>query len=104
MAALQDLLASDVVVHADGGGKRPAALRPIVGLAEVLALHGALARRYGGSPSELVRYAMINGLPGFVTREADGLLQTTALELRDGRIVGVYVMRNPDKLERVTGA
>jgi RNA polymerase sigma-70 factor, ECF subfamily len=41
---------------------------------------------------------MINGLPGFVTREADGELQTTALEIEDGKIAAIYVVRNPDKL------
>ena len=101
MQALQTLLASDVAVYSDGGGKRPAALRPIEGLVQVLTLHGGLARMYRKAPSVLVRCAVINGLPGFVTREADGLLQTTALQIEDGRIVALFIMRNPDKLERV---
>jgi RNA polymerase sigma-70 factor (ECF subfamily) len=54
--------------------------------------------------SQIVRYAAINGLPGFITREADGLLQTTALQIEDGRITAIYVMRNPDKLTRLEGA
>lgn len=104
MAGLQALLAADVVLHADGGGKRPAANRVIEGLRDVLATHGALARafrRHG--VSRLERYAVINGLPGFVTREADGLLQTTALQIEDGRIAAIYVVRNPDKLARLEG-
>ncbi|MEI9890206.1 MAG: sigma-70 family RNA polymerase sigma factor [Caulobacteraceae bacterium] len=102
MAGLQALLAGDVVVHADGGGKRPAANRVVEGLRDVLALHGGIARIYDrGHPSELVRYAVINGLPGFVTREADGLLQTTALQIEDGRVVAIYIVRNPDKLARL---
>ena len=48
-----------------------------------------------------MRYGTINGLPGFVTIEWDDTLQTTALDIRDGRIVGIYVMRNPDKLGQV---
>jgi RNA polymerase sigma-70 factor (ECF subfamily) len=36
-----------------------------------------------------------------VTREGDNLLQTTGLQIEDGRIVAIYVMRNPDKLQRV---
>jgi RNA polymerase sigma-70 factor (ECF subfamily) len=36
-----------------------------------------------------------------VTIEADGLLQTTAFEVREGRIAAVYVMRNPDKLRHL---
>jgi RNA polymerase sigma-70 factor (ECF subfamily) len=99
MAALQSLLAADVAVHADGGGKRPAAYVPIVGIDQVVALHAALFRlATGQTRSAIVRYGLINGLPGFVTREADGLLQTTALQIVDGKISGIFVVRNPDKL------
>ena len=52
-------------------------------------------------PSKLVHVGLINGLPGFVTREADGELQTTALEIEDGRIAAIYVVRNPDKLRHL---
>ncbi|MGZ3344292.1 MAG: sigma-70 family RNA polymerase sigma factor [Caulobacteraceae bacterium] len=105
MAGLQALLAADVVLHADGGGKRPAALRLIEGLHDVLGAQAAVARAYDKfGVSQLVRYATINGLPGFVTREADGLLQTTALHIEDGRIIAIYVVRNPDKLARLEGA
>lgn len=101
MAALGALLAADVGMWADGGGKRPAAAIPILGKALVMKVHRSIAvllRKYG---STLVHAGIINGLPGFVTREADGELQTTALEIEDGRIVGIYVMRNPDKLRHM---
>jgi RNA polymerase sigma-70 factor (ECF subfamily) len=104
MAGLQALLAGDVTLHADGGGKRPAAHRLIEGLHDVLAGLASVARRLRGNPWQLVRYATINGLPGFVTREADGILQTTALHIEDGRIVAIYIVRNPDKLARLEGA
>jgi RNA polymerase sigma-70 factor (ECF subfamily) len=98
--AFKSMLAADVVFTADGGGKRPAGMAPIIGIDAVLALLAGLAKRFG-STSRLVRYASINGLPGYVTIEADGLLQTTAFDIRDERIVAVYVMRNPDKLGHV---
>ena len=101
VATLKSMLAADVVFTADGGGKRPAGPAPIVGAEAVLALLGGLARMFSRTPSQLVRYATINGLPGFVTIEPDGLLQTTAFDLRDGRITAVYVMRNPDKLRHL---
>ena len=44
---------------------------------------------------------MVNGLPGFVTREADGELQTTALDIEDGQVTAIYIMRNPDKLRHL---
>src|SRR3546814_4594538 len=48
-----------------------------------------------------LRFAVVNGLPGFVTREPDGVLQTTALLIEDGLIRAIYVMRNPDKLRHL---
>ncbi|HVY98529.1 MAG TPA: sigma-70 family RNA polymerase sigma factor [Dongiaceae bacterium] len=101
MAALRAMLSADVSVHADGGGKRPAFSRPVLGIEAVWKLHAGLARHFAGHPSELVRVALINGLPGFVTREADGELQTTALDIEDGRIAAIYIMRNPDKLKHL---
>jgi RNA polymerase sigma-70 factor (ECF subfamily) len=95
---LQSMLAEDVAVYSDGGGKRPAGLKPIRGIGDVLKLHGSLARFWVKDGSEVVGYGFVNGLPGFVTREADGLLQTTALLVEEGRVRAIYVMRNPDKL------
>jgi RNA polymerase sigma factor (sigma-70 family) len=101
MEALGAMLAADVGMWADGGGKRPAAAVPIIGRALVMKVHRSVAvllRKYG---STLVHTGMINGLPGFVTREADGEFQTTALEIANDRIIGIYVMRNPDKLKHM---
>jgi RNA polymerase sigma-70 factor (ECF subfamily) len=97
---LQSLLAADVTFHSDGGGKRPAALRPLSGIEDIMKVHTALARAFATYPSRMVRYAAINGLPGFVTMEADGV-QTTAFEVAEGKIAAIYVMRNPDKLRHL---
>jgi RNA polymerase sigma-70 factor, ECF subfamily len=101
MTALGAMLAADVSMHADGGGKRSAALQPILGYDHVMEVHEALAVLFREHGSNLVRTALINGLPGFVTREADGELQTTAFEIDDGKITAIYVMRNPDKLRHL---
>jgi RNA polymerase sigma-70 factor (ECF subfamily) len=101
MTTLRSLLAEDVTVHADGGGKRPAAAAPLVGIEEVMEAHEKLAKIFAMRASLLVRYAFINGLPGFVTVEGDGLVQTTALEVVDEKITGIYVVRNPEKLRHV---
>jgi RNA polymerase sigma-70 factor, ECF subfamily len=101
MTALGAMLAADVSLHADGGGKRPAAAQPLLGFDEVMKAHKALAVLFRKHGSSLIRTAMINGLPGFVTREADGELQTTALEIDNGLITAIYVMRNPDKLRHL---
>ncbi|MEI2296672.1 sigma-70 family RNA polymerase sigma factor [Ensifer sp. MJa1] len=98
MRTLGAMLAADVSVHSDGGGKRPAAMQPILGFDAVMKVHEQLAALFAKHGSTLVRAGFINGLPGFVTREADGELQTTALEIKDGKVVAIYVVRNPDKL------
>jgi len=101
MQELQPLLAADVTVYSDGGGKRPAAGRPIVGVDDVMQFHTSLARLFAQKMSRIVRYGFINGLPGFVTIEPDDTLQTTALQIEDDKIVAIYVMRNPDKLQHL---
>jgi RNA polymerase sigma-70 factor, ECF subfamily len=103
MQQLRSLLAADVAVHADGGGKKSAALRPIIGLDNVMQLQAGLARLFAQQPSRLVRYGLINGLPGFITVEHGDTLQTTALQIEDGKIVAMYVVRNPDKLRHLAG-
>jgi RNA polymerase sigma-70 factor (ECF subfamily) len=102
MGQLRSLLAADVTAYSDGGGKRRAATQPIVGLENVLQHQEALARVYAESMSRLVQYGLINGLPGFVTAEHDNTLQTTALQIEAGKIVAIYVMRNPDKLRHLS--
>jgi RNA polymerase sigma-70 factor, ECF subfamily len=101
MKALSAMLAADVSVHADGGGKRPAATEPIFGLAAVMKAHERLTAIFRENISKLVRVGFVNGLPGFVTLEADGELSTTALEIEDGNIAAIYVVRNPDKLRHL---
>lgn len=103
IAGLGAMLAADVSLHSDGGGKRPAAGRVMLGASEVTRSFAAIARLMRGRTSTLVRTAYVNGLPGFVTREPDGLLQTTALLIDGGRIRAIYVMRNPDKLRHLEG-
>ena len=101
MTALGAMLAADVSLHADGVGKRPATMHAVFGIKLVLQVQKALAVLFRKRGSDLVRTGFINGLPGFVTREADGMLQTTALEIEEDRITAIYVMRNPDKLRHL---
>jgi len=101
MERLRALLAADVTVYADGGGKASAHTAPVAGLDNVMLLFATFASVFAVSRSRLVRYGFINGLPGFITIERGDILQTTALEIEDGRVVAVYVVRNPDKLRHM---
>jgi RNA polymerase sigma-70 factor (ECF subfamily) len=101
MQALGAMLAADVSAHADGGGKRSASIEPIVGFDAVMRAQEYLAAHFQKNRSKFVRAGFVNGLPGFITLEADGELQTTALEIEDGKIAAIYVVRNPDKLRHL---
>ena len=101
MKTLGAMLAADVSLHADGGGKRPTATEPVLGFDAVMKLFETLAVLLQKNASKLVRTGFVNGLPGFITLESDGELQTTALEIEDRKIAAIYVVRNPDKLRHL---
>lgn len=103
MQHLRTLLAADVTLYADGGGKVPAGTAPVAGRDNVMELWTRFAAAFAANPSRLVRYGFINGLPGFITVEQGGILQTTALDIGPEGVVAVYVTRNPDKLRHVAG-
>jgi hypothetical protein len=98
--SLLDILAPDVVVVADGGGLRQAALRPIVGAEKAIRM---MAGRIGGAGLTLTAEpTTINGNPAllfYVDGELDGAL---AMRVEDAQITGLYYVRNPEKLSRVT--
>lgn len=104
LGALQALLARDVVLQADGGGKVLAFRRPILGAARILRLFAGLNRKFGDGWASMVQPLWIDGLPGYVSYERGEVLQTTALAIEDGLITGIYITRNPDKLQRIAQA
>lgn len=99
LAQLKSLLAEDAVMITDGGGKRGAALRPLVGRDDVMSfLEGLAWRQHWPQGVELVRLARINGTPGAIIRAPDGLATMAFEPDAEGRIAAIYVVRNPEKL------
>ncbi|MCC3279443.1 RNA polymerase sigma factor SigJ [Arthrobacter sp. zg-Y40] len=100
--SLLDLLAPEVVLVSDGGGKASAALRPVHGPEKVARLMLGLAGKYGaGAVPEFVE---LNGLPAVAFREAGAVTTVFQLGLSgDGRVQAVFAVRNPDKLLRLQG-
>ncbi|WP_227983666.1 RNA polymerase sigma-70 factor [Nocardia spumae] len=98
---LHDLLgalAPDVVFLGDGGGVARAALAPIVGAEAVAAV---LAAGLPNLTTRSLESAHVNGHPALILR-LDGSIDTVlALRVDDGRITGVYSVRNPHKLSRL---
>lgn len=100
-AGLSSMLAEDVVLRSDGGGKVIAFPNAIRGIDRAVRLLTGIARKFGGG--ELIERAWIDGLPGYIGRDHAGNLQTTAVELRGGKVAAVYFVRNPDKLRHIAG-
>ena len=99
--AFARILATEAVLYSDGGGKRAAALNPIRGAERIVRFFAGVARKNPALAAMAARRATLNGLPGFVLRENDGSIDTMAIDHRDGRIVAIYLIRNPDKLQHV---
>jgi RNA polymerase sigma-70 factor (ECF subfamily) len=101
VARLRELLAEDAILVSDGGGKRTAALRVMVGREDVIGLIQGIVWRHGDMGVRRVQPVRINGCPGLLVDLQDGP-ETFALEPgEDGRIAAIYVMRNPEKLRHV---
>jgi RNA polymerase sigma-70 factor (ECF subfamily) len=98
--SLMQMLASDVRVVTDGGGKVAAALNVLDG-ADHAARFLIGASRKGWRDDFSLRYTAINGLPGVILDAPEGPVQTTAFEIEGGVIRALYVVRNPDKLRHL---
>ena len=102
VGALEALLAQDVVLQGDGGGKVPALARSLHGRDRVARTLRAWARagiRIGGAT---FRQVEVNGQPGALLLDGDGgLISVMALDIADGQIQGVRSIVNPDKLRHV---
>ena len=98
--SLLDILAPDVVMVADGGGVKQAALRPVIGAEKVVRMiKGGLDKTRITLTADPTA---INGNPALllhVDGELDGVL---AMCVEDSHVTGLYYVRNPDKLSRLT--
>ncbi|MEU6265090.1 RNA polymerase sigma-70 factor [Saccharopolyspora shandongensis] len=88
---LLDILAPDVVLLTDGGGVVQAALAPLLGAEAVAQVLGKIA-------AASLRPAQVNGHPALLVRRNGELDTVLAVRIDDGRIAGLYAVRNPEKL------
>jgi RNA polymerase sigma-70 factor (ECF subfamily) len=102
LAALEELLAHDVVLRGDGGGKVPALARALHGrdrVARTLATWFRAGARVEGAS---LRRVAVNGQPGAVLLgPGERVVGVMALDIAEGRIQGVSSIVNPDKLRHV---
>ncbi len=98
------LLAPEVVLVSDGGGKRNAPRRPLVGAAEVARfLLGIAGRTYDGVPAQDMSRAIadVNGAAGAVVYGGGRALTVMVAEVEGGRVRALHLVANPDKLRTI---
>lgn len=100
VTAFAGLLAEDALLWSDGGGKASAALNVIHGAAKVARFFAGIARK---APPGLRRLpALVNRQPGLVVLDVENRpYLVMALDIADGVVRNVFIMRNPDKLSRL---
>ena len=101
---LTEILAQDVGMWSDGGGKASAARRPLIGRDEVLNFLIGLHRTgqaTGVASQASLDIEDVNSEPAIVLRIADHLESIFVFSIENDRISGIRVVRNPDKLSRI---
>ncbi|MCI3950234.1 MAG: polymerase subunit sigma-24 [Acidimicrobiales bacterium] len=99
LAALEGLLAEDVVLWSDGGPNRRAARRPVVGRGRVARLVANLSHRL---PTDgTYEFVHLNGEPALIVRTAEGPFLTMAVDVGDGVVRAIHTVVNPDKLRHL---
>jgi RNA polymerase sigma-70 factor (ECF subfamily) len=102
LAGLESMLAEDVVLRGDGGGKIPTFVRPLRGRTYVARAMHSWATRRSPAAGTSVRYVEINGQPGALMLDDEGkLLSVAALDLAGEQVQGVTFIVNPDKLRHI---
>ena len=107
LQGLTQLLASDVRIMTDGGGKVRAALTVVEGADRAAQFMIEAVRKRPGSwwrDEFRLRFATVNGMPGVIVDAPEGPVQTAAFDIQDGVVRALYVVRNPDKLRHLSSA
>ena len=100
MQGLLALLAKDVVLYTDGGGKATAVPNPIYGAESVTRFFFGARDKF--LPAGITRrFAEINGQPGVIAYHNGKVFGVLSLDVADGRVRNIYIVRNPDKLLRL---
>jgi RNA polymerase sigma-70 factor (TIGR02957 family) len=99
LGELEALLAHDVVLTGDGGGKVPAITRPVSGRARVVRTLLSWRKIALRTPGVSLRLVEVNGGPGALFLDGDDrLVGVWSLEVAQGQVQGINSIVNPEKL------
>tara|TARA_R110000824_G_scaffold118960_1_gene271387 strand:+ start:36757 stop:37680 length:924 start_codon:yes stop_codon:yes gene_type:complete len=96
--ALLACLKPDAVLYSDGGGKAAAALNPIFSADHIVRFFTGIQKKFPVALDTMPLH--INGEPGFGLLSDGHLHSIVSMNIDNGEIAAIYIMRNPDKLTR----
>ncbi|MFZ3035590.1 MAG: sigma-70 family RNA polymerase sigma factor [Parvibaculum sp.] len=99
-AALLACLKPDAVLYSDGGGKAAAALNPIFSADHIARFFAGIRKKFNLPLIPL--FVSVNGQLGFALLHEGKMHSIVSMDIEDGAIAAIYIMRNPDKLARAS--
>ncbi len=96
---LLKVFADDIELWTDGGGRATAARNVIYGKEKVARFFVGISKKM--PPDIIGEHRMINGFPGYVMWLDGDIYMTMSLDVADGKVTSIQMMRNPDKLTRI---
>jgi RNA polymerase sigma-70 factor (ECF subfamily) len=96
-AELAAVLADDVVLHGDGGGKARAIKKPVIGSAAVAQFVAAVTRTV--PPGTSFQEIELNGAPALLAKSGGRAVAAILIDTDGERIRSVFAIANPDKLD-----
>jgi RNA polymerase sigma-70 factor, ECF subfamily len=100
LQSLMNALAPGAVLLSDGGGKVTAARKPVHGPEKIARFLVGISS--APVPDMRVEFTTLNGMPALIVFSGDSVDVAAMVAVRDGLVTGVYLVRNPDKLVRLT--
>lgn len=99
MQGIERLLAEDAILYSDGGGKVTAARQPVQGAGKIAKFMVGVQKK--GVPPFRIGFKAINGEPGMMMWVDEQLYNVWSFHIEGGKIKGIYVVLNPDKLGHI---
>ncbi|PDZ04313.1 RNA polymerase sigma factor SigJ [Bacillus cereus] len=91
-----EVLKTDAILKADGGGKATTAIHPIYSADRIIRLFFGIGKKF---PEEYnVDYKMVNGAPGVIVKVNNKVTYVLSFSFENEKISNIYMMVNPEKL------
>ncbi|PDZ46844.1 sigma-70 family RNA polymerase sigma factor [Bacillus wiedmannii] len=91
-----EVLKTDAILKADGGGKATTAIHPIYSADRIIRLFFGIGKKF---PEEYnVDYKMVNGAPGVIVKVNNKVTYVLSFTFENEKISNIYMMVNPEKL------